>query len=61
MRMGVPELLIILLITVIILGPTQLPKLAKLLGKGVKGFREGLDSEADAQTEHEAEGQQETH
>ena len=50
MRIGIPELLVVLLIVVIILGPTQIPKLGRLLGKGVKGFREGLDTEESEQT-----------
>ena len=49
MRIGIPELLVVLLIVVIILGPTQIPKLGRLLGKGVKGFREGLDTEESEQ------------
>ena len=43
MRIGVNELLIILLIVVIVFGPTQIPKLTKMMGKSVKQFREGLD------------------
>ena len=45
MRIGVNELLLILLIVVIIFGPTQIPKLTRMFGKSVKGFREGLDEE----------------
>lgn len=54
-RIGVPELLVVLLIVLIVLGPTQIPKLAKILGKGVKGFREGLDMAEDETSERDAE------
>lgn len=43
MRIGTNELLIILLIVVIVFGPTQIPKLTRMFGKSVKNFREGLD------------------
>ena len=45
MRIGITELLVILLIVMIILGPSQIPKLAHVLGKGVKEFRAGLNLE----------------
>jgi len=44
MRIGTPELLLTLLIVVILFGPSQIPKLMKLCGKGVKGFRDGLNA-----------------
>ena len=45
MRIGTHELLLILLIVVIILGPTQIPKLTRMFGKSVKSFREGMDED----------------
>ena len=45
MRIGTQELLLILLIVVIVFGPTQIPKLTRMFGKSVKGFREGLDED----------------
>ena len=47
MRIGTPELLLILLIVVIVFGPTQIPKLSQILGKGVRGFRQGLEMDED--------------
>ncbi len=48
MKLGVPELLIILAVVVIVLGPTQIPKLTKMFGKSVKSFKDGLgESEED--------------
>lgn len=43
--MGVPELLVILLVTVIIFGPKNLPKLGTALGQTVKNVREGMEEE----------------
>ena len=48
MRIGVNELLIILLIVVIVFGPTQIPKLTRMFGKSVKEFKDGMEAE-DAQ------------
>ena len=42
MKIGVTELLIILLVVVIIFGPTQIPKLTKMLG-----MTEDDDADAD--------------
>lgn len=47
MKIGTNELLIVLLIVVIVFGPTQIPKLTRMFGKSVRGFREGLDADAD--------------
>ena len=45
MRLGANELLLILLIVVIVFGPTQIPKLTRMMGKSVKQFKEGLDED----------------
>ena len=50
MRIGVQQLLIVLVIVIIIFGPTQIPKLTKMFGKSVKGFKDGMD---EAETESE--------
>ena len=50
MRIGVNELLIILLIVVIVFGPTQIPKLTRMFGKSVKEFKDGMDDK-DAQND----------
>ena len=39
-RIGVPELLIILVILVFIFGASRLPELARGLGKGIKNFKD---------------------
>lgn len=45
MKIGMNELVIILLIVVILFGPTQIPKLTKMFGKSIKGFKEGIGFE----------------
>ncbi len=36
---GVPELILILIIALVIFGPSKLPELGKALGKGIKEFK----------------------
>lgn len=57
MRIGMNELLVILLIVVIVFGPTQIPKLTRMMGKSVKQFKEGLD-EADRESTDSGEAQE---
>jgi TatA/E family protein of Tat protein translocase len=40
---GMPELLLILGLALIVLGPKKLPELAKALGKGLSEFRRATD------------------
>ena len=40
---GGPEIWIILLVVLVIFGPTQLPKLAKMFGKSAKALKDGID------------------
>ena len=52
MRLGTHELLLILLIVVIVFGPTQIPKLTRMFGRSVKEFKDGMeDAEGDGETE----------
>lgn len=57
MRIGVTELLIVLAIVVLVLGPSQIPKLTRMFGQGVKSFKDGMegnDGKADIKTEAKA-------
>lgn len=59
MKLGTQELILILLIIVIVLGPTQIPKLTKMFGKATKCFKEGMagddaDSESVKKTSSES-------
>lgn len=52
MRIGMNELVVVLLIVVIVFGPTQIPKLTRMMGKSVKQFKAGLD-EADRESKEQ--------
>ncbi len=43
MRLGVPELLVILGIVVLLFGGRKLPELAKGLGEGIRNFKTALN------------------
>ena len=59
---GVPELLVILVVALLVLGPKRLPEVARTLGKGLAEFRKataGLTDELrDAQVLMEEESRQ---
>ena len=48
-NVGVPELLIVLAIAILILGPKRIPEAARSVGRGIRGFRDtvGGGGEAD--------------
>lgn len=57
---GMPELIVILVIALIVIGPQKLPDLARSLGKGLaefkratEDFRQSVEDEAKAQEEKE--------
>ena len=54
MKIGTPELLIILLVVVIIFGPTQIPKLTKMFGKSVKNFKDGMEEDGSEKQPHDS-------
>jgi len=41
-RIGLSELLVILLILVVLFGATKIPQLGKGLGEGIRNFKKGL-------------------
>ena len=43
MKLGTTELIVILVIVLLIFGPTQIPKLTKMFGKSVKSFKDGMN------------------
>ena len=51
MRIGPQELLIVLVIVIIIFGPTQIPKLTKMFGKSVKCFRDGMAEDEESKSD----------
>ncbi len=42
---GFPEMLLILIIGLIVFGPSKLPSLGKSLGEAIRGFKKGLSEE----------------
>lgn len=44
-RPGIPELLIILVVVLLLFGPGRIAKIAGELGKSIRSFREGLETE----------------
>jgi sec-independent protein translocase protein TatA len=52
-RIGVPELLIILLIIVLIFGVGRIGKIGGELGKGIRSFRDGLKGPEDEKKDEE--------
>ena len=54
MRIGTNELLIILVVALLIFGPKNLPKLGKMFGKTINGFKKGMeDDDAEADDDEE--------
>ena len=48
MRLGVPELLVILAIVILIFGASRLPELGKGIGKGIRNFKEATKEGANS-------------
>jgi sec-independent protein translocase protein TatA len=44
-RIGVPELVIILMIVIIIFGANRLPQLGRGIGSAIKNFKDGIKDE----------------
>jgi sec-independent protein translocase protein TatA len=49
MRIGLPELLIILFIVVLIFGANRLPELGRGIGKGLRNFKEATNNKEEAE------------
>ena len=41
-RIGLPELLIVLLILVVLFGASKIPQLGRGIGEGIRNFKKGL-------------------
>lgn len=53
MRIGTNELLIILAVALLIFGPKNLPKLGKMFGKTINGFKKGMEENEDSDDDSE--------
>jgi sec-independent protein translocase protein TatA len=49
--LGVPELMVILVIALVIFGPSKLPQIGSGLGKAIRGFKKGVTSSEDDDAE----------
>lgn len=45
MRLGLPEMLVILAIVIIIFGANRLPQLGRGIGSAIKNFKDGMKDE----------------
>jgi sec-independent protein translocase protein TatA len=55
MRLGFGEILLILVIALLVFGPSKLPQLGEALGKGIRNFKKGtLEPDADETVPDEA-------
>lgn len=41
--LGLPELMVVLVIALVVFGPSKLPSLGKSLGEAIRGFKKGLE------------------
>ncbi len=55
MPIGIPELLIVLVIVLLILGPKRLPRLGKQLGGGIREFKDGITKRYDRDLDDDGE------
>ena len=52
-RVGLPELIVILLIIILLFGIGRIGKIAGELGSGIRAFRDGLKGEEELEKEEE--------
>jgi sec-independent protein translocase protein TatA len=50
-NIGLPELLIVLFVVLLILGPKRLPALGRSLGGGFRGFKDSISGKDDTPAE----------
>jgi sec-independent protein translocase protein TatA len=48
-RIGLPELIIILMIVIVIFGANRLPQLGKGIGSAIKNFKDGMRDDETAE------------
>jgi len=59
-NLGMPELILILVIAILIFGPGRIGKIGAELGKGIRGFKEGVSDGEGKKEETEEETAEET-
>ena len=53
--LGMPELLVLLVIALVIFGPSKLPSLGKGIGEAIRGLKKGLEEEPTKEDERKDE------
>ncbi len=43
--LGLPEMMVVLVIALVVFGPSKLPSLGKSLGEAIRGFKKGLEED----------------
>ena len=51
-NIGAPELIVILVIALLVLGPKKLPEVGRSVGKGMREFKESLSGESDSREDN---------
>ena len=52
--LGVPELMVILVIALVVFGPSKLPQIGSGLGKAIRDFKKGVTGGEEDEAEKEA-------
>jgi sec-independent protein translocase protein TatA len=58
-QVGMPELVLVLVIALLVLGPQRLPKVARNLGRGIREFKEAVTMDSDEYDSRERERERE--
>ncbi len=58
-NISAPELIVILIIALLVLGPQRLPQVARSVGKGLREFRTALSQEHEEDEDEEDEDEEE--
>ena len=53
---GIPELILVLVLALLIFGPGRIARLGSELGRGIRGFKEGIGTDEDKEEEEGLEG-----
>ena len=43
--LGLPEMMVVLVVALLVFGPSKLPSLGKSLGEAIKGFKKGIQDD----------------